>query len=167
MTCFFNLIFLAILVLVSYYDLTRRHIPNIIIAFLILLAGVGWLGSSFHVFSFYTVLVAVLVLALGFAAYISGLLGAGDVKLLTGCALVLGPAQTGWLIVYTPFFGGLLAIVYVMVEVCRRLRLYGTFRECLDRDILQQDIPYGIAISLAGISVIWSRLVTHCDGWVS
>ena len=81
-----------------------------------------------------------LLLGLGTAAFTSGLLGGGDVKLLAATALWVDFRTCVWLIALVFFSGGLLALLYLASRLfCSRK---------------SNRIPYGIAIALGAFAVI-------------
>jgi prepilin peptidase CpaA len=71
-------------------------------------------------------------------------MGGGDVKLLTALALWIDPISLVKLLVIMSVFGGLLTLVMVVMHHVRKRQ--GRIA-----------VPYGIAISFAGIWVIFSE----------
>ena len=76
-----------------------------------------------------------------FLLWMVGTAGGGDVKLLTALALWIAPLQFGQLIVLMALLGGLLTLVFGAWHIMRRRK---------DR----LAIPYGVAISAAGLWVL-------------
>lgn len=82
------------------------------------------------------VLLAMVILAVGFLLFCGNLIGAGDVKLMAVLALALQTSSFFTFIFITTFIGGVLAIFGIIFF----------------RDITRKaGVPYGMAISLAFI----------------
>ncbi|MBP2301115.1 A24 family peptidase [Azospirillum picis] len=81
-----------------------------------------------------------------FAAYLGGLLGGGDVKLMTAAALWAGLSGLPALLLGTALFGGLLAAAVLVRRGLRRLRAGGR-NTTAGRD----GLPYGVAIAAAAL----------------
>ena len=96
------------------------------------------LGLSDIAIQFGVALAAFAVLAVLFAI---GAMGGGDVKLLTALALWIAPIPFLHLVIIMALAGGVLTIIFGAVHVIRRSRE-------------KIAIPYGIAISIAGLWVI-------------
>lgn len=167
MLCTVYILWFGCLVAGSAADLGRRQIPNWVPGLITILAltSIALNGTNTSVVSSFVVAGGVLVV--GFTAFVCGVVGAGDVKLLTACSLFVGPAETGTLVIYALIFGGLLGVVYIFVELFRRLGWYGDRKVYLEGSILRQSVPYGIAISLAAGALSWSHLLSECEGYVS
>ena len=137
------LIALAIALLIAAFtDLRRRQIDNWLNAAVALGAPLFWyasgLGLSDIAIQFGVALAAFAVLAVLFAI---GAMGGGDVKLLTALALWIAPIPFLHLVIIMALAGGVLTIIFGAVHVIRRSRE-------------KIAIPYGIAISIAGLWVI-------------
>jgi prepilin peptidase CpaA len=157
----FAAIGLALLTAAAWRDLTTRTIPDTI-CLLLLAAGVlAQLpnGISAVVASAAT---ALLLFAVLFAAFARGLLGGGDVKLITALAVGLSPYDCYRLVVATAFAGGFLALAYLLLS--RTVRAAPTItRRSLFRRILAVEgwrirrhgpLPYGVAIAVGGAFVL-------------
>ena len=119
---------MAVLVWASWSDLTKREIPNAAAVLLGLTAVAdAWVGGS--------PLQAGWLLLAGFpvSAYL-GLIGAGDIKLLAAAALWTS-ARTLDLLLITAWAGGVLALLYLCLNLVRTRRT--------------TEIPYGVAVSLS------------------
>ena len=137
------LIALAIALLIAAFtDFRRRQIDNWLNAAVALGAPLFWyasvLGLSDIAIQFGVALAAFAVLAVLFAI---GAMGGGDVKLLTALALWIAPIPFLHLVIIMALAGGVLTIIFGAVHVIRRSRE-------------KIAIPYGIAISIAGLWVI-------------
>lgn len=146
--------FVAPLLVAAAWDASTFRIPNwltgaLAVAFLpasLLAPGeVSWL---WHVGA------AAGVLALGALAFAHGLMGGGDVKLATACALWLGPVTPAFLMM-TAVGGGLLALALLLG---RRflpgvlMLLPNATGTAVPRVLTPgQAVPYGLAIAGAGV----------------
>ncbi len=127
------------LLIAAFTDFRRRQIDNWLNAAVALAAplfwwssGLGWpdIGWQLGV-----ALVTFIITAVLFAMRA---MGGGDVKLLTALALWIVPANFLFLVIVMALLGGLLTILFGALHVIRRQ----TGRVA---------IPYGIAISAAGL----------------
>ncbi len=142
-------------ILVMIYDAKHYIIPNwlnlAILAAYPLMYFVGWPEPWWSGIAAFAVM-----LAFGMALFFIGIMGGGDVKLLAVSVL-----WTGWteislqFIIYTALAGGLLAII---VLVLRRLLVPLLFKgKELPRILMRgQPIPYGIAIAMAFLFLLFS-----------
>jgi prepilin peptidase CpaA len=134
---------LAIALLVAAFtDLRRRQIDNWLNAAIVVGAPMFWWSTGLTLGG----IGLQLAVAFGTFVVLAGLfalraMGGGDVKLLTALALWITPANFGWLIVIMAILGGILTLVFGAWHIARRQR---------DRLV----IPYGVAISAAGIWTI-------------
>ena len=131
-------------------DLRRLVIPNA----LVLALGVLWplqvttapvsLGSCAG-----AILCAAAVFAAGTLLFSRGLMGGGDVKLLTAATLWAGPGLTPALLIATAFLGGVLALALLSPLVLRAVfapvEVAGAVR--------RMPVPYGAAIAGAALIV--------------
>ena len=93
-------------------------------------------------------------LLLTFALFSFGLFGGGDAKLAAAIALWMGPAAGAAFAVQTALFGGVLALVFLVV---RRLPMPAlATRPAWSRRLLDRTggIPYGIAIAAGALAVL-------------
>ncbi len=91
---------------------------------------------------------AAIVFGLFTAAFAFGWMGGGDVKLLGALALWLPAVATLKLLVVMSLAGGALTLVMLLLH---RLR----------RSAGELEIPYGVAISFAGLWVIYERYLNQ------
>jgi prepilin peptidase CpaA len=137
------------LLVAAFTDMRRRQIDNWLNAGIALGAPLFWWASGLPLWGdpWWTASVGMqLVVALAAFAVLAGLfalkaMGGGDVKLLTALALWIEPAWFLQLLVIMALVGGLLTIVLGSWHIARRRR---------DR----LAIPYGVAISIAGLWVL-------------
>lgn len=141
------LIALAIALLVAAFtDIRRRQIDNWLNLGIALGAPLFWLASGMSLWpevatQFGVALAAFAILAVMFNF---GMMGGGDVKLLTALGLWIKPEWFLELIILMALLGGVLTIVMGAWHVMRRQRE-------------RLAIPYGVAISAAGLFVIYSH----------
>lgn len=138
-------------------DAISRRIPNrsvlavvglfVIWAVLARGEGAGWAVAA-----------ATLALVVGYALYAFKVMGGGDAKLFAATALFAGFAYLPVLILVTALAGGAMAIVSLASRPRRALVIW-TLRGKGDYG---RGIPYGVAIALGGIVMIWGALL----GWL-
>jgi len=145
----------------AYVDVRRRRIPNAISYLIgslgllrILLAGdptaAGW-----------TLAAAAAVLAIGFMFFWGGTFGGGDAKLLTGAVLLIGYQNLFGFLFLMSLFGGVLAVAILIgdrliprLRRVRRQRMAGPEAPAAARRDVWPTVPYGVAISAAGMIVL-------------
>jgi len=135
---------LAIALLVAAFtDMRRRQIDNWLNAGIALGAPLFWWSSNLSLWPDVAMQLGVTAAAFAILAGMFALrmMGGGDVKLLTALALWIKPEWFLELIIIMALLGGVLTIVMGAWHVMRR-----------QRDRLA--IPYGVAISAAGLWVI-------------
>ena len=128
-------VLMAILLMAAAFDITKRRIPNALI-----LSGVG-IAVGFAGLSGITGMGRMLIgigvaLVVLLPVYSSGLMGAGDVKLISLVGSFLGAHQLLWALLCIFIAGGFLTAFYLF-RTHRALNIPG--------------VPYAVAI-LAGVS---------------
>lgn len=135
---------LAIALLVAAFtDLRSRRIANWLNASIALGAPLFWWASGLALWPDIALQLAVALATFAVLAVLFALraMGGGDVKLLTALSLWIAPLPFMNLLIMMALLGGLLTIVFGAWHVMRR-----------QRDKLA--IPYGVAISMAGLWVL-------------
>jgi prepilin peptidase CpaA len=135
---------LAIALLVAALtDLRSRHIDNWLNGAIALGAPLYWWASHLPLWPGIAIQLGVAAATLAVLSVLFALraMGGGDVKLLTALALWITPALFLKLIVLMALLGGVLTIVFGAWHVARRRRE-------------RLAIPYGVAISTAGLWVL-------------
>ncbi len=135
---------LAIALLVAAFtDMRRRQIDNWLNAGIALAAPLFWWSSGLSLWPEVVSQLGVALAAFGILAAMFALrmMGGGDVKLLTALALWIEPAWFLNLIIVMALVGGVLTIVMGAWHIMRRQRE-------------RLAIPYGVAISTAGLWVL-------------
>ena len=141
------LIALAIALLVAAFtDIRGRKIDNWLNAAIALTAPLFWWASGLDLWPDMALQIGVAIAAFAILAglFALGAMGGGDVKLLTALALWIEPTWFLKLLIVMALVGGVLTLVMGAWHVARRRK---------DR----LAIPYGVAISTAGLWV----LATH------
>lgn len=130
------------LVVAAITDLQRRQIDNWLTAAIALCAPLFWLSAGLALgdigIQFAIALATFLVLV---ALFAFGLMGGGDVKLLTTLSLWIEPFWYLKLIIVMALAGGVLTLVFAALHFARRSEG-------------RVAVPYGVAISGAGLWVL-------------
>lgn len=131
-------------------DVRRRLIPNWLNAAIVLGAPFYWWANGYALWPDVAIQlgIALSVLLLFMIFFALGQMGGGDVKLLAALALWLPWPQTYWLILLSSLLGLLVTAVFWALH--RRTGATSPVQ-----------IPYGIAIALAGLWVIGERYFNH------
>lgn len=143
-------LFVGLLSLAVVSDLYELRIPNQVSLALVALYPVHVISSPVAVDWVSALLATVAVFGVGLIAFMFGVFGGGDVKLLTAATLWCGLDGMFDLLVLTGVIGGVIA--FVMVSKVRFSIAWGldVLGERLVRDaLLGRAIPYGIAIAIA------------------
>ena len=160
----FTLPALFLLSLAAWRDVATRTIPNVACAALAALgvtlrATEGWYALAV------SVAVAAVIFLVLLLCHARGLLGGGDVKLLTALALGLPPMASWDLIVATSLVGGVLALLYLLMQrlPARRLTLPVRIGDNTLQRVLAVEswrirrrgpMPYGVAIAIGAAIVL-------------
>ncbi|HEY0959430.1 MAG TPA: prepilin peptidase [Novosphingobium sp.] len=130
------------LLIAAFTDLRRREIDNWLNGIIALGAPLFWLSTGLSLVEIgYQLAMATATFAICAVLFAIRVMGGGDVKLLTALALWIEPLWFAKLLLVMSVLGGVLTLVFGAWHVARRRR---------DRIA----IPYGIAISAAGLWVI-------------
>jgi prepilin peptidase CpaA len=142
---------LAVLLLVAVLgDIKSRTIPNWLNSIIALLALPYWWTAGIPLWPDIAVHVAVAVAVFGlFAlAFMAGMMGGGDVKLLAALALWLPPGAVLKLLVIMSIAGGVLTLAMWL-------------RHRVAKAEHQLEVPYGVAIAFAGFWLIGERFLNQ------
>ncbi len=130
--------------------LRHRRLPNtdsvLVIGFFIVYALLGYADLLNGVIA------AVIVFVPGILLFKFNALGGGDVKLITAFAFWMGTPGVLTFCLYTAITGGLLAVGYL---VAPHLKTSGG----AEIDTRNKELPYGVAIAIAGLASIWQFLL--------
>ena len=138
---------LAILLLIgAATDWQRRSIDNWLTGAIALAAPLYWWATGLGWWPDIALQlgIAAAVLAIGIGLFAAGAMGGGDVKLLGGLALWFPGLVMLRLSIIMSIAGGILTLVMLI-------------RHKISRSEAPLEVPYGIAISLAGLWVIYER----------
>ena len=161
MSALFALAMLALLLAAAWRDLLTRTIPDTIALLLLVIGAVARVldGASVAIACAATALLLFVLLMVAFAR---GLLGGGDVKVMTALAIGLSPYDCYRFVVATALFGGLLALGYLLLSR-RAPTTPAITRQSLFRRILTIEhwrvrrrgpLPYAVAIAAGGAFVL-------------
>jgi len=144
---------LAIALLVAAVtDLRRRQIDNWLTAGIALTAPLFWIASDLTLVDIgFQFAIAFATFAVLFGLFAMGGMGGGDVKLLTALALWIQPIPYVSLLVVMSVAGGVITLVFAG---------WHRFRHCEGRVA----VPYGIAISFAGLWVLATDYLPQLQG---
>ncbi len=140
----------AMLIVAAVGDLRTRIIPNWLNAAVALLAIPFWWlsGLAFWPEVAAQIAVAAILFALFAAAFHFGMIGGGDVKLVAALALWLPLGAVVKLLVIMSIAGGVLSLAMLA-------------RQRLGKEKAPPEVPYGVAISFAGIWLIGERILNQ------
>jgi prepilin peptidase CpaA len=154
--------FAALMAIAAFEDFRRLVIPNSLV---LALAAVWPLYILSAAVAAPAVLGALVIAAALFVAgallFARGLIGGGDVKLLSAAALWAGPAATPELLLVTALFGGVLSLILLsplgaQLSLAGRLWFGPSGATAFDNSRANghTPVPYGIAIAGAALFVI-------------
>lgn len=130
------------LLVAAFTDLRRRQIDNWLNAAIAACAPLFWFASGLDLAGIGIQLaIALATLAVLTGLFAMGAMGGGDVKLLTALALWIEPLWFVRLVIVMALAGGVLTLIFGGIHVLRR-------------NPGKVAIPYGIAISFAGLWVL-------------
>lgn len=130
------------LVIAAITDLQRRQIDNWLTAAIAVCAPLFWLSTGLalgQIGIHFAIALATFVVLVTLFAY--GMMGGGDVKLLTALSLWIEPSWYLKLIIVMALTGGVLTLVFGAIHLARRSEG-------------RVAVPYGVAISGAGLWVL-------------
>ncbi|SEL30844.1 prepilin peptidase CpaA [Sphingomonas palmae] len=140
----------VLLVSAGIEDARTREIANWKNAAIALLAPVWWFAIGLDPWPMMAIQlgVALFVFALFCGAFALGQMGGGDVKLIGALALWLTPMNVMNMLIVMSIAGGALTVVFLLDH--KLLRREGAI-----------EIPYGVAIALAGLLALREPLVNQ------
>lgn len=131
-------------------DARVREIANWKNLLIAALAPLWWAANGLHIWPDMAIQLGVALLVFGFflGAFAIGQMGGGDVKLIAALALWLPVQPLVWMLVLMSLLGGALTLIMLVEKRLRR-------REATP------EIPYGVAIAIAGLLVMREPLINH------
>jgi prepilin peptidase CpaA len=152
----------ALIVVAGFCDLTRYTIPNPLPAALALAyfavamaSGAGWLGFGMHVAT------GIAALAAGFVMFTLRWIGGGDAKLFAATALILGPSLALDYTLLAALFGGAMAVALLAMRQLPLPAPLSTQGWLVRLHDAREGIPYGVALALAALVVIFRSNFVH------
>ena len=142
---------LAIGLMASIYtDIKYRLILNKITLPIALAAPLYWHATSDLTLSAVGVHLLTAALAFSFFAiwFALGMMGGGDVKLFAALALWFPWADVMMMVLYASILGAVVTILFLVIHKLRR-------------GVGRAQIPYGVAIALAGLWMVGERFFNH------
>lgn len=137
----------VLLIVAAVTDLRSRIISNRLNLAVAALAPIWWVASGMAIWPDMAgqLLTAAIVFAIFAGLFSLGWMGGGDVKLLSALALWFPWQAVMSLIVLMAVLGGVVTIVTVV-------------HHRMTRRLGQPEIPYGVAISLSALWLIWPTI---------
>ncbi len=148
----------GLLAMAAVSDARTRRIPNwTVIALLVLF--LPWVLADGGTLLVSCLEAGGIALLVTIVLYAFKVVGAGDSKLFTVCALYAGMGYLPYLALATSLVGGLIALVSLATRPTRALVLL-TMR---GRGDWGRGVPYGVAIATAAVVVTWAGLTGVLD----
>ena len=138
----------AVFIAAAMSDARSYLIPNYTCGLLLLMFPLFVATSPFPVEWVQNVIVFGLVAVLGFVVFMTGQVGAGDIKFFSVASLWAGPQLIAVLVFVTALMGGLLSLVVLFALYVKRSKANENLR------LIKTPVPYGIAIAIGGLSVL-------------
>ncbi|WJY19117.1 prepilin peptidase [Alteriqipengyuania flavescens] len=144
------------LVIAAFTDIKERRIANWLTGSIAVCAPLFWWATGLSLWPGVALQfgVAIAAFAVFAALFAMKWMGGGDVKLLTALALWVEPTMFLRLIVFMALIGGVLTLLMGMWHIMRRQRE-------------RLAIPYGVAISSAGLWVLGSHYIPQMQGGIA
>ncbi len=156
-------LFLALLAWAALSDGLRFRIPNAASLGMALLYPAHVLTSPLAVDWLGALIVGGILFAVGVALFARGMVGGGDVKLLSAAALWAGPHLILQLLIVMGLTGGLLSMIVWLLQYLQRFRAAGWAALTLaqpDSGVFER-VPYGVAIAAGGAYTAVHLLFTY------
>ena len=131
-------------------DIKARIIPNPLVVAIAVVAPLYWWATGLSLWPDmgWQLGVAGIVFAIGAGLFALGQMGGGDVKLLTALALWFPPLS-------------MLNLLIIMALIGAALKLFMLIRHKWQKAEGRPEIPYGVAIALAGLWMLYERNLNH------
>lgn len=145
---------------VLWCDGTRYIIPNWLVAAMLLVYPVALVMLQRNIDWKLSLAGAAMVLVIGYVVFAKRLMGGGDIKLLTACALWVGLDVLPDYVMLVALIGGVLAVAVWLARKAL-LKLPKPIPKASLPRILRdgEPIPYGIAIATAFLWMMWTGKV--------
>ncbi|WP_106639053.1 A24 family peptidase [Allosphingosinicella vermicomposti] len=141
---------IAMLLAAAIWDVKSRTIPNSLNAAIAFAAIPYWIAIGLPIWPDMALQfgIGLLVFAVFAAVFAIGAMGGGDVKMVAALALWLPPNQVLTMIVIMSIAGGALTLVMLIWHK-------------VIRSSKPLEIPYGVAIAIAGVLMLGERFLNH------
>jgi len=139
----------VILTIVSISDIRYRRIPNWAVLAIIGLS-IPWILLGFGPSILSASAGILIAFGLTWPLYALGMFGAGDSKLLMALALLVGLQKLLVFFVIVALAGGVIALASLLMNPTRAMVLF----QMRGKGGYGREVPYGVAIAIAGIFVI-------------
>ena len=150
------LVFIGVLIAAAIADFCTLKIPNwcsFVIAVVFVLFAHNLNMPLSEILTHYGT--GVIVYLLGLGLVLRGVVGGGDVKLLSTTCIWAGPNMLAELLISTAILGGMLALVVICMRKTLSERLNGWKPLWLNPpEGTSIGIPYGVAIAVAGLLLV-------------
>jgi prepilin peptidase CpaA len=143
-----TLVGIPLFIVAAYSDVKTFRIPNVLVAAVALLAVSRLIVIGNPSGALYTVGASVALLVVGFVLFAQGFIGAGDAKLITAAALLVGYNDLLSFLLFMGICGALISLAALATH--KYLPLYAGPRLTVLLPKARLCVPYGVAISAAG-----------------
>lgn len=145
-----GLLLATMLVTAGITDLKSRTIPNLLNAAIALLAPLAWWVAGLHFWPEIAIQVGMALAVFTFFAilFALGQMGGGDVKLIGALTLWIAPGLMLNLLMIMAIVGGVIAGAMLI-------------RQKIQKSTAIPEVPYGVAIAVAGIWAICQQYINH------
>ena len=143
-----TLVGIGFFIVAAYSDVKTFRIPNALVAAVALLAVTRLIVIGDPSVALYTLAASVPLLIIGFVLFALGFVGAGDVKLITAAALLVGYNNLLSFLLLMGICGALISLAALVIH--RYLPLYAGPRLTVLLPKARLAVPYGVAIAVAG-----------------
>jgi prepilin peptidase CpaA len=149
---------IVLLIRAVWRDLACRTISNRLNATIALLAPISWYAAGMALWPDVALQIALAAIVFGLftVAFALGMMGGGDVKLLTALALWRTPLVAG-----EPMFAPLLSLLMIMALAGGILTVGMVVRHRRQKALGQPEIPYGVAIAIGAIAAYGERYLNQ------
>jgi prepilin peptidase CpaA len=154
---------IALLVVAAYSDIRTLRIPNVLVVAIAALGILRLVLLGNPITATYAVGAALLVFFAGCVLFRYRIVGGGDVKLLTATIPLIWYRDLFNFLALMSIIGALLAVVVVVVH--NYLPLVSGPRLAARLPKGRLPVPYGVAISVAGIVTLLSQPLLFRYGW--
>ena len=148
-----TLVGIALFIVAAYGDVKSFRIPNAVVAAVALLGITRLIVIGDPSVAFYTVAAAFTVITVGFLLFWLGFCGAGDAKLVTAAALLVGYHGLLPFLFLMSICGGLFSLAVLVTH--RFLPLWLGPSLALNLPKARLALPYGVAIATGGVTTLF------------